>query len=51
MGWLDRYDIRDWARQIVSRDPDAKIIIHGISMGAAAAMMAAGEPAGAEMAR
>ncbi len=43
MGWLDRFDIIKWTEYIVSLDPDAEIVLHGISMGAAAAMMTSGE--------
>ncbi|MBO6303137.1 MAG: alpha/beta fold hydrolase [Ruminiclostridium sp.] len=43
MGWLDRKDIIKWTEYIVSLDPDAQIVLHGISMGGAAAMMTAGE--------
>ncbi len=43
MGWLDRTDIIKWAELIISRDPDARIVLHGVSMGGAAALMTAGE--------
>lgn len=43
MGWLDRKDIVKWIEYIVSMDADAEIVLHGISMGAAAAMMTSGE--------
>ena len=43
MGWLDRKDVAEWAEFIISRDPEARIVLHGISMGAAAAMMTAGD--------
>ena len=43
MGWLDRFDIVKWAELIVSLDPDAVIVLHGVSMGAATAMMTSGE--------
>lgn len=43
MGWLDRFDIIDWVKYITERDPEAKIILHGASMGAAAVMNATGE--------
>ena len=43
MGWLDRTDIVKWTEYIVSLDADAEIVLHGISMGAAAAMMTSGE--------
>lgn len=43
MGWLDRKDLLQWIDYVVARDPDAEIILHGISMGAATVMMTAGE--------
>ena len=43
MGWLDRKDVLKWLELIISRDSAAKIVIQGGSMGAATAMMAAGE--------
>lgn len=43
MGWTDRQDNLLWLSQILSRDPHAKIVIHGQSMGAACALMMSGE--------
>lgn len=43
MGWLDKEDIAGWIRWIVNRDEQARIILHGISMGGATVMMTAGE--------
>ncbi|WP_100488031.1 alpha/beta hydrolase [Sporolactobacillus pectinivorans] len=43
MGWDDRLDIVAWINSIVDLDPAAKIVVYGISMGAATAMMTAGE--------
>ncbi len=43
MGWLDRLDLIVWINYILSQDPDAKMILHGGSMGASAIMMASGE--------
>lgn len=43
MGWLDRLDILDWVDYILEQDPKAKIVLHGLSMGAATVMMASGE--------
>ena len=43
MGWLDRKDVLQWIDAIVALDPEAEIILHGTSMGAATVMMAAGE--------
>lgn len=42
MGWLDKEDISLWVQWIVARDPQAKIILHGISMGGATVMMTSG---------
>lgn len=44
MGWLDRRDLIGWIRLIVESDPDARILLDGVSMGAAAVMMTVGEP-------
>ncbi len=43
MGWTDRLDNRLWLSEILSRDEHAQIVIHGQSMGAACALMMAGE--------
>ncbi len=43
MGWLDRNDILKWTYQIIDKDPDARIVYYGVSTGADAVMMAAGE--------
>ncbi|KKK39778.1 alpha/beta hydrolase [Mesobacillus campisalis] len=43
MGWHDRKDLLLWIEQIIERDPEAEIVLFGISMGAATVMMAAGE--------
>ncbi len=43
MGWLDRRDIVQWVHKIIEMQPDAEIVLYGISMGAAAVMMASGE--------
>ncbi len=41
MGALESRDVFDWAAKIISDNPDAKIILHGVSMGAATVMMTA----------
>ena len=41
MGALEGQDVKLWAEKISAYDPDAKIIFHGVSMGAATVMMAA----------
>lgn len=43
MGWPDRLDILSWVDWILTQDPEAEIVIHGVSMGAATTMMTAGE--------
>lgn len=45
MGWTDRLDGMLWIQYILSQDADAEIVLHGQSMGAAAALMMAGEEA------
>lgn len=44
MGWLDRLDAVRWVGRILADDPSARIILHGVSMGAATVMLASGEP-------
>lgn len=43
MGWPDRLDLLLWVDHILQREPQAHIVLHGVSMGAATVMMAAGE--------
>lgn len=43
MGWTDHYDCMLWIDYILSQDEEARVIIHGQSMGAATALMMAGE--------
>lgn len=43
MGWTDHYDCTLWIDYILSQDPEANIVIHGQSMGAATALMMTGE--------
>ena len=40
MGALESQDIVRWARQIAAADPEARIVLHGVSMGAATVMLA-----------
>jgi len=42
MGWTDAADNTIWLNWILSEDPDAEIVIHGESMGAACACMMSG---------
>ncbi len=43
MGYFERYDIIAWINYITALDPEAQIIIHGCSMGAAITMLTTGE--------
>ena len=43
MGWLERPDVLSWIESITGPDPDAEIVLMGVSMGGATVMMAAGE--------
>ena len=43
MGWLERSDVLGWANQLIEADPDAQILLFGVSMGGATVMMTAGE--------
>ena len=43
MGWLDRMDVIKWIYAINAMDPRAEIVLYGVSTGADAVMMAAGE--------
>lgn len=43
MGWTDHYDCMLWIDYILSQDVDAGIVLHGQSMGAAAALMMTGD--------
>ncbi len=42
-GFHDRLDILEWINTIIKKDPEAKIVIHGMSMGAATTLMTTGE--------
>ena len=43
MGWPERRDIVAWVDTIVEEDPQAEIVLFGVSMGGATVMMTAGE--------
>lgn len=43
MGWTDHYDCELWIQYILSQDENARIVIHGQSMGAATALLMTGE--------
>lgn len=42
-GWYDRLDILDWAEFLLQRNPNQKIVLFGVSMGATAVCCALGE--------
>lgn len=44
MGWTDRMDVINWIDLILQDNPSAQISIHGIDIGADAALMLSGEP-------
>ncbi len=41
-GYDERLDLLGWCNYIVRRDPEAEILLHGVSMGAASVLMATG---------
>ncbi|WP_042473965.1 alpha/beta hydrolase [Bacillus ndiopicus] len=43
MGWHDRLDVLQWIDEIIAKDPEAEIVVFGVSMGGATAMMTSGE--------
>ena len=43
MGWHERHDIIDWVNTLVDQDPQAQILLFGVSMGGATVMMVSGE--------
>ncbi len=43
MGWLERLDVLTWTEWILGNDPEAEIVLYGISMGAATVLAASGE--------
>lgn len=43
-GYDERLDLVAWINHIIRRDPDAEIVLHGVSMGAATVLMATGGP-------
>ena len=43
-GWHDRLDVIDWTDLLIEKlGPDTEVVVHGVSMGAAAVLMASGE--------
>ena len=43
MGWDDKEDILSWINYIIEKDSNAKIVLHGVSMGGGTVMMTSGE--------
>jgi fermentation-respiration switch protein FrsA (DUF1100 family) len=43
MGWLDKEDVKLWIDYVLGMDPQAEIVLHGVSMGGATVMMTSGE--------
>ena len=43
MGYHDKTVIRDWISCILKQNPDAKLLMHGVSMGSATTMLVTGE--------
>ncbi len=43
MGWDDRLDIISWINYLIDENKNAKIVLHGVSMGASTVLMASGE--------
>lgn len=43
MGYYERYDIISWINYIISCDPEAEIVLLGVSMGSATVMLVTGE--------
>ncbi|WP_297817305.1 alpha/beta hydrolase [uncultured Lactobacillus sp.] len=42
-GWVEKSDVKKWLSLLAKKNPNDKIVIFGVSMGAATAMMTAGE--------
>lgn len=42
MGYHDKFYVKEWTEYIVALDPDAKIVVLGVSMGSATTMMLTG---------
>ena len=38
MGWLDQQDLHDWLQLLLESEPDARITLYGVSMGASAVL-------------
>lgn len=44
MGWQEHLDMLGWLDLILQQNPEAQIILHGVSMGAATTMITTGSP-------
>lgn len=42
-GWVEKSDVKKWIKQIINRTHAKKVVIFGVSMGGATAMMTSGE--------
>lgn len=42
-GWNDRFNVIKWAELLIEENPQAEIVLYGLSMGGATVMMASGE--------
>lgn len=42
-GWLDRLDVLEWTKRLVAENGDDRIVYHGLGVGAATVLLAAGE--------
>ena len=42
MGYLDQFDIEEWVNYILAENPNAKIVLHGLSMGGASCIIYSG---------
>jgi len=43
MGWYDRLDVKLWIETLAAEDPEAEIVVYGISMGGATVMCLSGD--------
>jgi len=43
MGWPDRLDLKKWIKYMVKNNPECKIVLFGLSMGASTVCMTSGE--------
>ncbi len=43
-GWLDRLDVIDWTNQLIEETGTRHVVYHGVGIGGATALLAAGEP-------